>query len=136
MDVRYEKIDNGRVLVTVISNELLKEVEGWVLLTDGKTLTKEYSVNSDERIVINDLAGNEIIVKIEVKGINEPEEALKEDDKDNTNTSSILTSGKSDTTTTTIQLPNTGNKIILGGLIIVLSIVSGIIYVRMSKMDK
>lgn len=40
-----------------------------------------------------------------------------------------------DGNTATSILSNTENKIILGGLIIVLIIVSRIIYVRMSKLD-
>ena len=54
---------NGdEVEVSVSFDEKVQEVEGWTLSEDGKTLTKVYTENKQERIMVKDLAGNEIPV--------------------------------------------------------------------------
>ena len=57
------------VKVTITSNEEIQSIEGWTLSSDKKTLTKEYSANTRETIVINDLVGNEAEATIEITNI-------------------------------------------------------------------
>ena len=57
------------VKVTITSNEQIQSIEGWELSSDKKTLTKEYSANTKETIVVNDLVGNETEVTIEITNI-------------------------------------------------------------------
>ena len=62
------------VKVTITSNEEIQSVTGWILSSDKKTLTKEYSVNTKETITVKDLAGNEASVTIEINNIEEAPE--------------------------------------------------------------
>ena len=64
--------ENVKVMIT--SNEQIQSVAGWTLSNDKKTLTKEYSANAKETIVVKDLVGNETRVTIEIDNIEgEPE---------------------------------------------------------------
>ena len=60
----------GPVTVTIKANEEIEEVEGWNLSEDRKTLTKEYSENTNEEITIRDLAGNEEKAVVSIGNIN------------------------------------------------------------------
>jgi len=62
-------LTNKNVIVKIISNKEIKEVEGWTLLEDKKTLTKEYAGNSNEDVILQDLVGNEREIKISVQNI-------------------------------------------------------------------
>ena len=57
------------VTVTITSNEEIQEVEGWILSSDKKVLTKEYSENTKETITVKDLVGNEAQANIEIANI-------------------------------------------------------------------
>ena len=57
------------VRVTITSNEEVQTITGWILSSDKKTLTKEYSSNTKETITIKDLVGNETQVDIEITNI-------------------------------------------------------------------
>ena len=57
------------VTVTITSNEQIQSITGWVLSSDKKTLTKEYTANVKETIIVKDLAGNETRVTIEIDNI-------------------------------------------------------------------
>ena len=57
------------VTVTIRANEEIQEVEGWTLLEDKRVLKKEYAQNTEEKITIIDLAGNERQVSIEITNI-------------------------------------------------------------------
>ncbi len=63
------KLTNGTVTVTISVNEKIQQLEGWTLGKDGLTLTKIYTKNSEEEIVVKDLAGNETKVTVSVKNI-------------------------------------------------------------------
>ena len=69
IEVIYTKLDTNQVLVTITSDEEVKEVEGFTLSSDKKSLTKTYSVNTQEEVTISDLAGNTISVPIVVDQI-------------------------------------------------------------------
>ena len=60
----------NNVVVTIIANEELKEVEGWILSNDKKTLSKTYIENAEETVTIYDLAGNSIVKTITINNIN------------------------------------------------------------------
>lgn len=69
--VVYSKtsITNTDVEVKIESNEQLKEVSGWNLSEDKKSLTKIFSTNVDTQITITDLYGNTSKVDISIKNI-------------------------------------------------------------------
>ena len=64
------------VKVTITSNEEIQSIEGWALSSDKKTLTKEYSANTKETIIVKDLAGNETEATIEITNIDKVAPAL------------------------------------------------------------
>ena len=63
---------NGNVEVTIISNEQLQQVDNWILSNDKKELTKTYTENVDEIVIVKDLAGNSTEVKIVISNIKKP----------------------------------------------------------------
>ena len=60
---------NKNVEVTIIANKKVKQVSGWTISNDGKTLTKIYESNNTETITLQDEAGNTKIVQINVENI-------------------------------------------------------------------
>lgn len=71
LNVTYSKTDitNGNVVVTIKSNEKIKNVEGWTISEDKETLTKIYESNKTEDIEIFDLAGNKSVANIKLNNI-------------------------------------------------------------------
>ena len=69
--VTYSKTSqtNEDVDVTITANEELKNVSGWTLSNDKKTLTKTFNSNIDTTVTISDLLGNTSDVKIEISNI-------------------------------------------------------------------
>lgn len=71
-DVNYSTtvLTKEDVIVTIISDELIQELEGWELLEDGKTMKKPYSENvADEKLIVKDMAGNETQIHIKISNI-------------------------------------------------------------------
>ena len=60
---------NVVVEVNIKANEILQNVEGWKLDQDKKILKKEYLKNEQEKIEIQDLAGNKTTINIKVDTI-------------------------------------------------------------------
>lgn len=60
---------NQDITVIITANEPLQEVEGWTLSDDGLSLTKTYSENKEETVVIADASGNTSEVPVNVTGI-------------------------------------------------------------------
>lgn len=60
---------NEDVEVKIIADEEIKEIDGWKLLDDRKSMIKNYSENTSETIFIEDLNGNGVDVNIEVNNI-------------------------------------------------------------------
>lgn len=60
LDVKYSTTlsTNQDIVVTITANEEIQEVEGWTLSEDKKTMTKTYTENTEEEIIIKDLVGN------------------------------------------------------------------------------
>ena len=62
-------LTNGNVIVTISAKEKIKPVEGWTLLEDGKTLTREYITNTDETVTIYNLNGGSKDVRVLIQNI-------------------------------------------------------------------
>lgn len=63
------ELTNNTVTVKISVNEKVQQLEGWTLDEEGKKLTKTYTKNGEEVVVVKDLAGNEIKVSVSVKNI-------------------------------------------------------------------
>ncbi len=122
----------GNVTATIKTNKKVKNVSGWTLSSDGKTLTKKYSKNTTEivNLVAEDESEKSVTVKItnikaedtnkdknnnnsntngSVQGVS------KDDDDDNkpstgssSSSSKNTTTGKKDNTVSPTILPQTG----------------------------
>lgn len=64
----------GNVTVTITSNEQLKLLSGWTLSSDKLKLTKTFSKNATQTVVIEDLVGNTTNVKIDIQNIKQRQE--------------------------------------------------------------
>lgn len=64
--VTYEKVEGTNVKVTLVSNEELQQLEGWTLSEDKKELVKQYEKQTEDEVVVKDLAGNETTVQISI----------------------------------------------------------------------
>lgn len=71
VNIRYsiQTQTNLDVTVTLISNEEIQPISGWILSTDKLSLTKVYSNNTQENVIIKDLAGNQVSVDVNVQNI-------------------------------------------------------------------
>ena len=71
LNVEYSNQDEttDSVIVTVSSNEELKEKEGWTLSEDKLQQTKEYDENTTEEVTFEDLVGNQEVVSIDIQNI-------------------------------------------------------------------
>ena len=69
IEVIYSIIENNKVLVTISSDEEIREITGFTLSEDKKSLTKIYNINAYENISLSDLAGNSVTVPILVDQI-------------------------------------------------------------------
>ena len=64
-----KRIENKKVIVTITVNEKVNDVDGWTsteLLNGKMTLTKVFSEDTEENIILTDEAGNENVIKIVV----------------------------------------------------------------------
>ena len=57
-NITYDTSNGSGFLVTIEANEPLRELEGWSLSNDKKTLSKNYSSSVMENITIYDIVGN------------------------------------------------------------------------------
>ena len=51
---------NEDVIVTITSDEEMQSIEGWTLSDNKKVLTKKYTKNTEEEVIIKDIIGNTI----------------------------------------------------------------------------
>lgn len=74
-EITYSKktYTNKNITVTISSNRELKDVYGWNISTDKKSLTKIYTSNTTENVKIYDIFGNSKDMKIEVNNITNSE---------------------------------------------------------------
>lgn len=130
--VEYEEKD-GKVIVSIISNEELQEVEGWTLSEDKKTLTKTYSENQKDVISVTDLAGNITEVSVSVTSFNEEEKPGENNQNDQINGEENNWAGNLGSAI--MDLPFAG-KITLAIFIVTAVVVSIILYLKYKKYDK
>ena len=59
----------GNVTVTMVANEEIQTVPGWSLATNKLELSKTYTQNVNENVIVKDLAGNSTNVNIKIENI-------------------------------------------------------------------
>ena len=69
IDYDIKNLTNKNVVATIKADEEIQEIEGWTLENDKRTLTKEYTSNVNETVIVKDLEGNETQANIEIKNI-------------------------------------------------------------------
>ena len=69
-------IETG-VKVTIKSDEIVQEIDGWEISENKKEITKIFHENIKQEIKIYDLSGNESIAKIEIHNICENKPQLE-----------------------------------------------------------
>ena len=93
--IKYSTVEktNQSVIVTITSDKEIQEIDGWVLDSSKKILTKEYTANQEETIQITDLAGNTITAEVKIKNIDKiiPDATVKYSTVDPTNQNVIVT---------------------------------------------
>lgn len=62
-------LTNKDVNVTIDSEEELQDVEGWQLSENRNSMSKKYEANAEERVTIQDLAGNTTDVGVTIQNI-------------------------------------------------------------------
>lgn len=67
MEKDIETLTNKDVTVTINSNEELKKEDGWKIIEEK--ISKTYSENISEEVEFEDIAGNKVIVQIEITNI-------------------------------------------------------------------
>ena len=79
IEIKYSTTEPTRenVIVKITSNEEIQELEGWELLENKKGLTKEYSENAEETVIIKDKAGNAIPAEISINNIDKKAPEVK-----------------------------------------------------------
>lgn len=67
VEVRYSITEptNQDITVTIIANEKIQGIFGWITSEDETSLTKTYNTGAKESYMISDLAGNETNIKID-----------------------------------------------------------------------
>ena len=68
---------NQSAIVKITSNEELQQVSGWTLSSDRLTLTKTYTENTVENIIVKDLVGNTSTVNVKVTNIDKTAPTVK-----------------------------------------------------------
>lgn len=108
---------NENVVVTIIANEELKELDGWTLSLDKKELSKEFSENETNIVVIEDLAGNKTNVAYSISNIDKVlPEVVEVNQKFNSTTNMVDVTIKFSEEVTTKNNENievTGNEVTL-----------------------
>ena len=69
IDYDIKNLTNKNVVATIKADEEIQEIEGWTLENDKRTLTKEYTSNVNETVIVKDLEGNETQADIEINNI-------------------------------------------------------------------
>lgn len=64
------KLTNKDITVTISTNEPVNPITGWTLSSNQQILTKVYSKNSVETVILSDLAGNTSSIKVTINTIN------------------------------------------------------------------
>lgn len=80
-----QQVTNNEVEVKIISNEEIKEVEGWQLSEDKRCLKNIYDTNIKDVIIIEDISGNKTNANIEINNIDKTAPIAEIVDISNTN---------------------------------------------------
>lgn len=64
---------NQNVIVTINANKELKNIEGWTLSEDKMKLTKEYTQNIEENVVVSDTENETITIQVKIANIDKGE---------------------------------------------------------------
>lgn len=59
----------GNVTVTINSNEIMQDVDGWTMASNKMSMTKTYTENTSETIAVKDALGNTVNPLIEITNI-------------------------------------------------------------------
>lgn len=68
LTVSYSVV-SGSVVATITANEEIKELTGWTRSADKKSLSKAYTNNTTENVVVSDLVGRTSTANIDITGI-------------------------------------------------------------------
>ena len=110
------------VIVTITSDKIIRNVEGWILSSDKKQLTKNFKENGEEKITITDEAGNSVTTNIKVSNIVKTEERQVD----------MKSISNNDAKKAKMTLPNTGIKSTLI-YIVTTMIITTIMYIKFRK---
>lgn len=66
-----KEMNKEQVEVTISANEEIKNIQGWTLQKDKKTLKKMYKQNKTETVRVEDLSNNITEVEIKIDNIDE-----------------------------------------------------------------
>ena len=71
LEIEYSTTEptEENVIVTIIANEEIQIPDGWIEGEDKNIIYKEYDANTEEIVVIKDLAGNETEANIKIENI-------------------------------------------------------------------
>lgn len=108
-----KEITNQNVEVSIVANEQIQEVEGWILSEDETTLTKIYSENEEEIIKVYDLAGNTTSKKVEINN--------------------IVTGTIEDDTVVETELPQAGEKTLIFIYIVIALMIVILLWIRIKE---
>ena len=115
------------VQATITANREIQSVEGWILSEDKTSLTKKYTENTNEKVIVKDLSNNSVEIEVNVSNImkqgnNKPE--------DNNNPNNSVTEPV-DNTIANGKIPQTGTfEVIVMASIAIISITAIIIYIK------
>ena len=71
LEINYSETELTRndVIVTIKVSEEVNPVAGWTMLDDNKTLTRTFTANTREELVLSDIAGNTVIANYIIENI-------------------------------------------------------------------
>lgn len=63
------EMTNQNVIATITSDKEIQEIRGWTLSENKKVLTKEYTQNTNETVLVSDIAGNSVSMEVNISNI-------------------------------------------------------------------
>lgn len=79
------ELTNQSVVVTITSNEQLQQPEGWIIASDKLSISKTYTLNANETVRVQDLAGNSVDQVVTIANIDKEPAQIKLDYQNNNN---------------------------------------------------
>ena len=87
LEISYstKELTNQKVKVEIKSDEKLNKPEGWEISADEKTISKYYFENETTTLKVQDLAGNETEIEVNIENIDKekPQARVEYEEKDN-----------------------------------------------------